>query len=266
MGADTLKGAKITIASCQTLSAKFVAKETAGNNVVITSNVAKILPGARLVANAGTGLLELQWQPKAEMARNQAYNFSVLVADNRCPDASARTYNYAVHVTPAFTASISGNTQLEAGQSSTLEVNGAPTGSTYTWLVGKEVVAVNQNNKLEILPQQTTTYRLQVTNQAGCTYSDSVKVEVSRRDLSQTHIPNIFTPNGDGINDYFRVALSTEEAFDLVIFDRYGKEVYNRRNYNNSWNAAGQENGTYYYVITTQKTKTTFKGWVEVTR
>lgn len=268
LGADTLKGAKISIASCQTLTAKFVARETADNQVVITSNVAKVLPGARLVANAANGLLELQWQPKAEMARNQAYTFSVSVADSRCPDASARTYNYAVQVTPAFAATIAGNTKLENGESSVLEVNGAPAGATYTWLVGKEVVAVKTNNQLEVLPHQTTTYRLQVTNAAGCTYTDSVKVEVSRRDLSQNQpaIPNIFTPNGDGINDYFRVVLPTEEAFDLVIFDRYGKQVYNRRNYNNSWNAAGQENGTYYYVITTQETKTTFKGWVEVTR
>src|SRR5690606_15226103 len=157
---------------------------------------------------------------KPEMARQQPYNFTVWVADERCPEVAARAYQYALTVTPAFTAAISGNTKLEAGQGTTLEVSGAPAGSTYQWLVGKEVVAVREINRLIILPQQTTTYRLSVTSPAGCTFSDSVRVEVAEKQVyagDLKAIPNIFTPNGDGINDFFEIVLPEEGAIDLEI-------------------------------------------------
>lgn len=266
-GSDTIRNAKITLTSCQTLNARFQTKEAGNNNVAITSNVAKILPGARLTADAAAGKMVLQWQPKPEMARQQPYMFSVTLADSRCPESATRTYNYAVTVTPAFTAAISGNTKLGAGEGTTLEVTGAPAGASYQWLVGKNIVAEKQTGKLVIMPLRTTTYRVQVTSPEGCSYTDSVKVEVAEKIASQEKsIPNVFTPNGDGVNEYFEVTLPEEGAFDLVIFDRYGKQVYSRKNYDNRWNAANLENGTYYYIITTQQAKKTYKGWVEVLR
>ena len=267
VGADTLKGAKIALTSCQTLNAKFQAREVTNNQVVITSNVAKVLPGARLTADAATGKMVLNWQPKPEMARQQPYTFSVTLADNRCPESATRTYNYAITVAPAFTTAISGETKLEVGEGTTLEVTGAPAGATYQWHVGKNLVAEKTTGKLVIMPLRTTTYRLEVTSPAGCSYTDSVKVEVAGKVASQeSSIPNVFTPNGDGVNDFFKVALAEEGAIDLTIFDRYGKQVFSRKNYDNRWDAANLESGTYYYVITAQQSKKTYKGWVEVLR
>ena len=266
---DTLKESKIAITSCQTLSANFLARETGNNNVVITSNISKILPGARLTADAATGAMVLQWKPKAGMARQQPYNFNISVTDSRCPDVATRTYQFALSVTPAFTATINGNTKLEAGESTNLEVNGAPAGATYKWLVGNQEVAVKETNHLEVMPLNTTTYRLQVTSKAGCVFTDSVKVEVGSRKAiaqSQIAIPNIFTPNGDGINDYFEIGKPQGEVVDLVIFDRWGKQIYSRKNYDNRWSGTNLESGTYYYIITLQGTKKTHKGWVEIMR
>ncbi len=269
IGNDTLRGSKIGISTCQQLKAKFFAKDTRNGNLTITSNLAKTLPGAKLVTDGATGITELQWQPKPEMARQQPYTFTIWVTDSRCPDEAIRAYQFALSVTPAFTAAIEGNTKLEAGETTTLQVSGAPAGATYQWLVGKEVVANRESNQLAVMPLKTTTYRLAVTSAAGCTYSDSVRIEVSARKTlvtEQKSIPNIFTPNGDGINDYFKVILPEDGAFDLVIFDRWGKQVYSRKNYDNRWNGANLDNGTYYYIITTQETKKTYKGWVEVLR
>ena len=266
---DTLNESKIAITSCQTLSANFLARETGNNNLVITSNISKILPGARLTADAATGTMMLNWKPKAGMARQQPYNFNVSVTDSRCPDAAARTYQFALSVTPAFTATISGKTKLEAGESTTLEVAGAPAGATYQWLVGNQEVASKETNRLEVMPLNTTTYRLQVISKTGCVFTDSVKVEVGAKKAiaqAQIAIPNIFTPNGDGINDYFEIGKPEGEVIDLVIFDRWGKQIYSRKNYDNRWSGTNLESGTYYYIITLQGTKKTHKGWVEIMR
>ncbi len=71
----------------------------------------------------------------------------------------------------------------------------------------------------------------------------------------------IFTPNGDGLNDTFIIeGLETSPNNELFIYNRWGVEVYSKRNYDNSF--SGQSNGrvtvnesgqlpvgTYYYVL-----------------
>lgn len=49
------------------------------------------------------------------------------------------------------------------------------------------------------------------------------------------HIPNVFTPNGDGVNDIFRVDASGFEELTVSIFNRYGEVVYRYYGLNGSW-------------------------------
>ena len=63
-------------------------------------------------------------------------------------------------------------------------------------------------------------------------------------------IPNIFTPNGDGKNDYFvftNLELIGENQLD--IYTRNGKVVYSKHFYDNSWDGRGLPDGTYYYIF-----------------
>ena len=68
------------------------------------------------------------------------------------------------------------------------------------------------------------------------------------------------------IEAYFEIDKPVGEVIDLVIFDRWGKQIFNRKNYDNRWNGTNLETGTYYYVVTVQGTKKTHKGWVEIVR
>lgn len=66
-------------------------------------------------------------------------------------------------------------------------------------------------------------------------------------------IPNVFTPNNDGVNDY--LIFNNLEYFPgstLAVFNRWGGIVYENPNYNNTWRAEGVEDGTYYYVLELQ--------------
>lgn len=68
-------------------------------------------------------------------------------------------------------------------------------------------------------------------------------------------IPSTFTPNGDGINDVWRVSISYVDNFELLVYDRWGELVYKTRNIYDGWDGTHMGNGapckvdTYSYVI-----------------
>ncbi|WP_282125409.1 gliding motility-associated C-terminal domain-containing protein [Marinifilum flexuosum] len=75
-------------------------------------------------------------------------------------------------------------------------------------------------------------------------------------DTSLVQVPNVFTPNGDGRNDIWKIKTQSLflESFHAIVFNRWGRVVYEWRNPEEGWN--GKVNGkmatpgTYFYVIT----------------
>lgn len=82
----------------------------------------------------------------------------------------------------------------------------------------------------------------------GCVSMDSV--EVSRAEANVLQMPNIITPNGDGINDYF---LPIEESLlnemALQVYSRWGSLVYENSHYTGEWDASSLASGVYYYIL-----------------
>jgi len=72
-------------------------------------------------------------------------------------------------------------------------------------------------------------------------------------------VPNIITPNGDGLND--RLVLPYAGA--LEVYSRWGRSVYRSADYHNEWGTEAAS-GLYYYVL--RSATTVQKGWVEVMR
>ncbi|MBS1936324.1 MAG: choice-of-anchor L domain-containing protein [Bacteroidetes bacterium] len=65
----------------------------------------------------------------------------------------------------------------------------------------------------------------------------------------QVIIPNVITPNGDGLNDKFVVKGIEGRDNHVQLWDRWGKEVLNTSNYQNNFNAKGLHDGVYFYMI-----------------
>jgi len=109
------------------------------------------------------------------------------------------------------------------------------------------------------------TYHFIYTNANAC--ADTVAITVLAAGIA---IPNIFTPNGDGKNDVFEIkGLESYPGSQLLVFNRWGNEVYNADNYLNNWNGSGLAEGTYYYILNRREhtgSITTFKGWVFLKR
>lgn len=77
---------------------------------------------------------------------------------------------------------------------------------------------------------------------------------------------NIFTPNGDTQNDYFVIEnIHLYPGNELSVYNRWGNEVFKKKNYDNKWNGNNLSDGTYYYLLKLPNGKS-FKGWVEIVR
>ncbi|WP_345953832.1 CshA/CshB family fibrillar adhesin-related protein [Mucilaginibacter sp. PAMB04168] len=99
-------------------------------------------------------------------------------------------------------------------------------------------------------------------------YTNPATVNVTVSAVSLLQIPNLFTPNGDGINDVFEIrGLEKFAENELVIVNRWGNEVYHKVNYQNNWTGEGLNEGTYYYIL---KVRTTdwqvLKGYITLMR
>lgn len=77
-----------------------------------------------------------------------------------------------------------------------------------------------------------------------------VKKEPKQEEIINIKIPNAMSPNGDGINDYFKIYnLESYPDNELVVLDRRGKIVYRCKNYQNDWSAEGIPDGVYYFRL-----------------
>jgi gliding motility-associated-like protein len=91
-------------------------------------------------------------------------------------------------------------------------------------------------------------------------------------EIYSTHrdIMNLFTPNNDGINDYWELPnLQDWGKCDVKVYSRNGKLLYSNPNYNNLWDGTSNGNpvpeGAYYYIIKTENAGE-MKGTVNIVR
>ena len=80
-------------------------------------------------------------------------------------------------------------------------------------------------------PPFSTSYTLVVTDTMGCIAMDSILISVSSD--RNVYIPNAFSPNGDGINDYVypNSTIDVEEVVTFKIFDRWGEELFSQEHF-----------------------------------
>lgn len=82
-------------------------------------------------------------------------------------------------------------------------------------------------------------------------------------------IPNVITPNNDGVNDFFAIHnLEDYPDNELIIFDRNNKVIFNARGYQNDWDAQGIPQGVYFYNLAIKQGSNCkiFKGSINVIR
>ena len=110
-------------------------------------------------------------------------------------------------------------------------------GSAYLW---ESTGGTEQSEYLLFPGTDTTDYDFQVWDSYGCVHEDSVTV-TPMDSQPQLFAPNAFTPDGDGINDEFVITGYGEREVELLIFNRWGEQIFNTTSLSNKWN--GTYNG-----------------------
>lgn len=104
----------------------------------------------------------------------------------------------------------------------------------------------NQNTKHIFENQAILTITLIVFDAAG--FMDTIAREFTVS--NSVEVPNSFTPNGDGKNEFFFIkGLEAFPNSKLTVLNRWGNEVYSSNDYTNSWNTEKLPDGMYFYIL-----------------
>ncbi|MBR4272940.1 MAG: gliding motility-associated C-terminal domain-containing protein [Bacteroidales bacterium] len=106
-----------------------------------------------------------------------------------------------------------------------------------------------EDGKISFLFNTADEYLFDFKEQLGeCSFNTTVRFEILK-DI-ELYIPNIFTPDGDGINDQFHIKYDRRpEVFDIVIYNREGKKMYTSSNPDFQWDGSKCTAGVYSYII-----------------
>ena len=185
--------------------------------------------------------------PTPSTASPGTFNYFVSQTNGGCE--SIRT-PILVTVSPNPTAEAGPNVIIEPGQSTTLQGSTAASPAQVNWT--PTATLSNPSILTPIAtPVNTTTYYLRVQS-LGCSGVDSVTVLV----VGKVVVPNVFSPNGDGIHDRWIIhRIEGHPEASVELFNRYGQSLFRRNAYNaaNAWdgtiNGKPLAVGTYFYLI-----------------
>lgn len=173
-----------------------------------------------------------------------------------------------VEVSKNPTANAGLNVTIDEGQ--TVELNGKVEGKdlSYFWTPAYYLDDPNSLNPVAG-PTEDIDYILTVMSGDGCNRvaQDTVSVRV----LKKLVVPNAFTPNGDLVNDNWRIAaLNTYPEANITVFNRYGNAVYKSVGYDQEWdgtfNGQALPVGVYYYIIDLKTGRPALKGSISIIR
>ncbi len=131
--------------------------------------------------------------------------------------------------------------------------NGASTLSKYAWYLNGELVSTDEQVELEDVTLDENELTFEATSDLGCRYQERGSIVFQ----DGVQIPLAISPNGDGLNESFRVRFEEElESFQVTIFDRWGQEVFQSLDQHFEWSPSDAQVigpiGTFAYVLEAQ--------------
>jgi gliding motility-associated-like protein len=207
------------------------------------------------VVNGGVSPYSFVWSPGTAVTQ---------VITGLCPGTYTVTVTDDLNCTATISATIATSTFIDANGDATpvegvvpLIVNFTFTGSgasTYSWDFGDGNTSNLQNpvNTYNLPGEYTVT--LTVNSGAPDFCVDTYIITINVLYPSMIEIPNVYTPNNDGFNDVFTVKSEGLQTESMVIFNRWGKKVFEWGEVHGSWDgtaiSGGQaSDGEYYYIF-----------------
>lgn len=158
-------------------------------------------------------------------------------------DTCSQTLTTTVYAIDAGIYAISASSDddtIAEGQSTTLH---AITDSilTVNWSPSADMSNPNSFNP-SVSPTVTTTYYVSILDSAGCPKRDSVTVYVvsQKCEDEDVFVPNTFTPNGDGINDFLFVRGNNVKKIYFAVYNRRGELIFETNTITKGWDGMYQ--------------------------
>jgi gliding motility-associated-like protein len=95
-----------------------------------------------------------------------------------------------------------------------------------------------------------------IATDGSCQIRCHAKRQILNSSFNPQEVPNVFTPNNDGVNDAFCIPGTTgyQDCYKLEIFNRWGGVVYQSQNPQDCWQPESNiASGVYFYVLTLGK-------------
>ncbi len=235
----------------------------AGNDVVLTAT------------GSGQGPFTYTWEPGGATTDTITVNPSTkttytVTVSNGCNSTKTTV---VTPDNPALSACC--NKTILIGEDTTI-VAGGPKMRSYSWAPDTGLICLTPScDTVQVTPTVTTTYTVTGTDSLGCQVERLVTITIEIPCFS-LNIPNVFTPDNKGslgLDNVFYIKTENITGWSLVIFDRWGKEMYNSTNPNEFWDGttkggANAADGVYYYIVTGTCQSVTYKkeGFVQLIR
>ena len=232
-------------------------------NLSLTGNVGGVLNWLSSTDN-------INWTPISNSTALQPYDsllqttwYKAVTQNGNCPTDTSSSVELTII---ANLVSAGNDTTIFLGQS--IQLNGTGNG-TALWSPIDGLDSITIFNPTAT-PTATITYLLTVTDNNSCISKDSVLITVDLLEFEGL-ITNLFTPNGDGINDtWFIKDIGKYPESEVFVYNIYGKLVYTKKGYTNDWqgtyNGADLPDGTYYYVLRFEDNDKISKGSLDILR
>jgi gliding motility-associated-like protein len=132
------------------------------------------------------------------------------------------------------------------------------------WDLGFSQIRTETNPIYKYLVSGQIDVELIVTDGRGC--KDTLQKVIEIRPTAKWFVPNLFTPNGDGENDFFEIPqLGQYPGTSVKITNRWGQEEFFSSNYQNNWDGGNLLEGIYFFYIKRGDGKE-FSGYVQLDR
>ncbi len=190
-------------------------------------------------------------QNPSHVFSNGSYDISLdVLTQDGCPGNFAVTNLIKSWVTP--NAFFEANPDVAPIDNPTIDfLNLSAGGMLYNWDFGD--FGSPSNTSTDLSPSHTYTEEgeyqviLIVSTDHGCADTAIRNVMIVVDSIS---IPNVITPNGDGVNDVFKITnIERLEYSRLKIYNRWGAVVYEKENYVNDWDGQDLSDGVYFYTL-----------------
>ncbi|WP_183574592.1 PKD-like domain-containing protein [Mucilaginibacter sp. X5P1] len=229
------------------------------------------IPGGSKWSTSGSGSftpsvdeLDATYTPSA--ADKQSGSVKLTLTANNPGECYIPSDTMLVKFSPPPTVNAGGIRYVLRGHTITLDPVVSETDVTYLWSPNIDINNATSKNPV-ITGDIDRSYTLAVTDSLGCVTYAQTQIIVS----PELVIPNAFTPNGDGINDYWDIkGLVAYTNAIIDVFNRYGAKLYHSVGYPTPWDGKynGQQLpvGTYYYIINTNVNNQVLSGSLTIIR